>query len=236
MLKQLSEEDYRAHAAAGCSVPVYREYLADMETPVSVLSRVGEVDAFLLESVAGSTGARYSYLGVDPRATVFVGDGTVFLRNREGRVEFTGEKDVLGALRKIVRERQVHADPDLPSFQGGAVGYLAYDAIAAIVTKCQADIAAGECIQIVPSQKFTKESDADPVSLYRALRMVNPSPYNIFMKIGERTLIGSSPEELVRLEGRCCTTRPIASMRSARCRGCPLSPASALRRVRRACR
>ena len=82
-----------------------------------------------------------------------------------------------------------------------------------IVAKCKNDILNGECIQIVPSQKFTKESDADSVSLYRALRMVNPSPYNIYMKIGERTLIGSSPEELVKLEGRKCTTCPIAGTR-----------------------
>jgi anthranilate synthase component 1 len=82
-----------------------------------------------------------------------------------------------------------------------------------IVAKCKNDILNGECIQIVPSQKFTKESDADSVSLYRALRMVNPSPYNIYMKIGDRTLIGSSPEELVKLEGRKCTTCPIAGTR-----------------------
>ena len=82
-----------------------------------------------------------------------------------------------------------------------------------IVAKCKRDILNGECIQIVPSQKFTKESDADSVSLYRALRMVNPSPYNIYMKVGGRTLIGSSPEELVKLEGRKCTTCPIAGTR-----------------------
>ena len=65
----------------------------------------------------------------------------------------------------------------------------------------------------MPSQKFTKESDLDDVTLYRSLRMVNPSPYNFFMRIGGKSLIGSSPEELVKLKGRRCTTCPIAGTR-----------------------
>ena len=80
----------------------------------------------------------------------------------------------------------------------------------AIVEKCKAAIRAGEVIQIVPSQKFTAETDLSPLALYRALRTVNPSPYNFFMKLEGKTLIGSSPEELVRLEGRRASTAPIA--------------------------
>ena len=83
-----------------------------------------------------------------------------------------------------------------------------------IVAKCKRDILNGEVIQVVPSQKFTKESDVDDVALYRSLRMVNPSPYNFFMRIGGRSLVGSSPEELVKLNGRRCTTCPIAGTRA----------------------
>ena len=100
-----------------------------------------------------------------------------------------------------------------PGGDEGFVPEMTAEEFSEIVAKCKADILNGECIQIVPSQKFTRESDVDSVSLYRALRMVNPSPYNIFMKIGERTIIGSSPEELVKLEGRRATTCPIAGTR-----------------------
>ncbi|MBR2837824.1 MAG: anthranilate synthase component I family protein, partial [Kiritimatiellae bacterium] len=100
-----------------------------------------------------------------------------------------------------------------PGGDEGFVPEMTAEEFSDIVAKCKADILNGECIQIVPSQKFTRESDVDSVSLYRALRMVNPSPYNIFMKIGERTIIGSSPEELVKLEGRRATTCPIAGTR-----------------------
>ena len=82
-----------------------------------------------------------------------------------------------------------------------------------IVEKCKAAIRAGEVIQIVPSQKFTAETDVEPLALYRALRMVNPSPYNFFLKVGGKVLIGSSPEELVKLQGRKASTAPIAGTR-----------------------
>ena len=78
MLKELTEKEFNERAANGGIIPVYREYLADMDTPVSVLSRIGERDAFLLESVAGcGSGSRYSFLGVDPVETVFAKDGEI---------------------------------------------------------------------------------------------------------------------------------------------------------------
>ena len=51
MLKELTETEFAARAVQGGIIPVYREYLADMDTPVSVLARIGDRDAFLLESV-----------------------------------------------------------------------------------------------------------------------------------------------------------------------------------------
>ena len=83
----------------------------------------------------------------------------------------------------------------------------------AMVEKCKAAISQGEVIQIVPSQKFTATTAASGLALYRALRTINPSPYNFFMKIGGKTLIGSSPEELVKLSGRTASTSPIAGTR-----------------------
>ena len=87
------------------------------------------------------------------------------------------------------------------------------DEFCEMVGKCKAAIAQGEVIQIVPSQKFTARTGASGLALYRALRAINPSPYNFFMRLGAKTLIGSSPEELVKLSGRTASTSPIAGTR-----------------------
>ena len=71
MLKMLTEEEFVKRTAGGARTPIFREFLADRETPVSVLTRVADDEAvFLLESVAGGEAVgRYSYLGIDPSAT-----------------------------------------------------------------------------------------------------------------------------------------------------------------------
>ena len=303
MLKYLSESEFGARVAGGAVTSVYREYLADRETPSAVLTRVADEEGvFLLESVTGgSSCGRYSYLGIDG-AALFAEDAKV---------------NPLEVVRKAMGARRFVKAPELPELQGGAVGYLAYDAVGtfvprvglvrekgtplaafmltdtvvifdsvrqtviisyvtgvdeaagedvheayeraqtridavyerllsaesiakymagrgksaaarevsefeseltegeyvAIVEECKAAIRAGEVIQIVPSQKFTARTTIPALSLYRALRMVNPSPYNFYMRIGGKTLIGSSPEELVKLQGRTAYTSPIAGTR-----------------------
>jgi anthranilate synthase component 1 len=74
-------------------------------------------------------------------------------------------------------------------------------------------IAAGDVYQVVLSQRFEAEVAADPFTVYRALRHVNPSPYMYFLRIGDRSIVGSSPEMLVRVEGRRIETHPIAGTR-----------------------
>jgi anthranilate synthase component 1 len=74
-------------------------------------------------------------------------------------------------------------------------------------------IRAGDCQQIVISQRFDANTALRPFELYRALRRVNPSPYLFFLKAGADALIGSSPETLVRLEEGEITVRPIAGTR-----------------------
>jgi len=297
MLKKLTEQEFKRRAANADRVAVFREFLADRETPVAALSRLNEdEEAFLLESVAGGeTRGRYSYLGLEP----------------SGRVE--GEHALQELKARFAAARYVAAD-ELPEFQGGAVGYVSYDAVSlfeprvrlareegtpqmaflvcdaflvfdnvrdtvtivvvtdtrvpdayatamqriqsifdkmlsaesiarvmrrgenaapckaeepvqaicpemsksefcTMVEKCKAAITAGEVIQIVPSQKFTAKTNVSGLALYRALRTINPSPYNFFMRIGGKTLIGSSPEELVKLSGRTASTAPIAGTR-----------------------
>ncbi len=74
-------------------------------------------------------------------------------------------------------------------------------------------IAAGDIFQVVISQRLSVETTASPLDIYRALRVVNPSPFMFFLKSPEVTLIGSSPEVLVRVEDGVVTNRPLAGTR-----------------------
>jgi anthranilate synthase component I len=74
-------------------------------------------------------------------------------------------------------------------------------------------IASGDCYQAVLSQKFSTEFSCEPIEIYRALRTINPSPYMFFLRLGDETLIGASPEMLVRCRGQRLDYRPIAGTR-----------------------
>lgn len=83
----------------------------------------------------------------------------------------------------------------------------------AAVERAREAIAAGDAFQIVVSQRLTVEVEVEPLTLYRALRAVNPSPYMFLLRVGDRALVGASPEVLVRLEGDELLLRPIAGTR-----------------------
>jgi anthranilate synthase component 1 len=74
-------------------------------------------------------------------------------------------------------------------------------------------ISAGDCYQIVIAQQFTKPTLAQPLAIYRALRATNPSPYMYFLRLGGQSIIGASPEMLVRCHGQRLDYRPIAGTR-----------------------
>ena len=94
------------------------------------------------------------------------------------------------------------------------------------VERAKEYIRAGDAFQIVPSQRFAAEiGDLDPLLLYRGLRTVNPSPYMTYLKLGGLSLVGASPEPLVRVEGRRVMTRPVAGTRG---RGSSLEEDAAL--------
>lgn len=72
-------------------------------------------------------------------------------------------------------------------------------------------IAAGDAFQVVISQRLTRKTSAEPLAIYRALRALNPSPYMFFLRFADDfTLMGASPEMMVRLEDGVATVRPIA--------------------------
>ncbi len=111
-------------------VPVWREVLADLETPVSAfLKLVGEGDGFLLESVEhGQHWGRFSFIGRDPVVTLIA---------RGNEVQATGElppgvaldRGALGALESLLAHYRAPRFEDLPPFHGGVVGYLGYDVV-----------------------------------------------------------------------------------------------------------
>src|SRR3954462_12856949 len=87
------------------------------------------------------------------------------------------------------------------------------DAFEAAVAKGQEYIKAGDIFQFVPSQRLRVPSDADPFDVYRALRIINPSPFMFYLKSPQCPLIGSSPEILCRVENGKVTSRPLAGTR-----------------------
>ncbi|MEI7881397.1 MAG: anthranilate synthase component I [bacterium] len=87
------------------------------------------------------------------------------------------------------------------------------DQFCGMVKRAKEYIAAGDIIQVVLSQRFSVSVTVSPLDLYRALRLLNPSPYTFFLKLGSQTLVGSSPEVMVRLTGNRVELRPIAGTR-----------------------
>ena len=297
---------------------MFAELPADLDTPLSAYLRLRPGPyAFLLESVeGGEKWARYSFLGTDPAMVLTAKDGRITLRRSGGRVQRLPDGNPLEAIRALLAEIRPVSVPGLPRFQGGAVGYLAYDMVrhmervpgnatddlklpdavflftdslvvfdnlrhrllvmanariedgspaaldraydqAAVrigmileklarparppaplalappgpllalgedgfastmdegafteaVRRAKEYIAAGDAYQIVLSRRLDTPLPADPFTIYRALRTINPSPYLFFLRLGRLSIVGSSPEVLVRLEGDRIETRPIA--------------------------
>jgi len=83
----------------------------------------------------------------------------------------------------------------------------------AMVRQAKSYILAGDIFQVVLSQRFSAPLQCDPLAIYRAVRHINPSPYLFYMHVGDTTLIGSSPEALVKKNGKKAIVRPIAGTR-----------------------
>jgi len=90
---------------------------------------------------------------------------------------------------------------------------ISRDEFTAMVTKAKEYIRAGDIIQVVLSQRLERDLACEPLDVYRALRSLNPSPYMYLLRFGSLSLVGASPEMLVRCEGGRLETRPIAGTR-----------------------
>jgi anthranilate synthase component 1 len=307
-----SRQEFKAKAGKGNLIPVYTEVYADLETPVSAYLKLrrGE-NTFLLESVEGGAQVgRYSFLGRDP-SVIFEARGQRIIIRRGSQETNIETTNPLEELKKLTQEFVPVPDPSLPPFAGGAVGYIAYDAVRQMeslpetnpddlgvpdmlfmftdtivafdnvshkltvmhnlqarpgdnldllydqaagvlqqilsdlqnplaeaqahngkadvedsfnsnikkedfltaVERCKSYIKEGDIIQAVLSQRLDTEYEGDAFSLYRALRIVNPSPYMFYLHFAGIKLVGASPEIHVRSYGGNVTIRPIAGTR-----------------------
>jgi anthranilate synthase component 1 len=112
------------------------------------------------------------------------------------------------------RLRQPVDIPHAPPMHGGeACSEFGEAAFKNAVVKAKQYIFDGDIMQVVLSQRMAQPFPASPLSLYRALRSVNPSPYMFYYDMGDHHVVGASPEILVRLEGDAVTVRPIAGTR-----------------------
>jgi anthranilate synthase component I len=310
-------EDFLEATKNGNVVPIIRSVFADLHTPVGAFLRVADSaeKAFLFESIeGGELLARYSFLAANPFMTVTAKNGKVY-RQKDGKTEEISDIKLFDFLRQHFEKNKLAVRENLPPLCGGAVGFLAYDAvrwfepvleknkhfknndavwmffrtilafdrlkqrieIISIVFTDEAEgdeaklrelyensiseterienllndsefrpnlsnekpanvsaafqanqtkpdfiknveiiqekILNGDCYQVVISQKFARKIHAREINIYRALRTMNPSPYMFYMKLGEETLIGASPEMLVRCRGKNLDYRPIAGTR-----------------------
>ena len=312
-------------AAEGNMVAIYRDLPADMETPVSLFLKLSEASdadnglSFLLDSVVkGEQVGRYSFIGVHPPMTVVAYGDQVTIGGVRGTVLEQKQGDPFEIVKGLMAGRRPVAQPELPSFTGGVVGYFGYDTVRFIeklpatanddlgvpdmalffadnliifdhvrhritvlatmriaedsaanriayadavarvdqivttlrqplappsvpdtrsdavwqsnftqdaheenIRTAKEHIAAGDIFQVVLSQRLSRDTDADPFTIYRALRMGNPSPYMYFLNFagaagiaGEPIrVIGSSPEMHVQLSDETALLHPIAGTR-----------------------
>jgi anthranilate synthase component 1 len=118
----------------------------------------------------------------------------------------------LNDLAKMLR-KNVTIPESSPSETSVATSEFGEDNFKAAVKKAQQYILDGDIMQVVLSQRMSQRFTASPLSLYRALRSLNPSPYMFYYDMGDHHVVGASPEILVRLENGTVTARPIAGTR-----------------------
>ena len=127
-----SLEEFKKLAKSGNLIPVYKEILADLDTPVSAYMKIGDGDySFLLESVeGGEKWARYCFLGCDPAVVVSSKGRNITIDENGKREQSKIESGTpLSAIKEILARYNPVDVPGLPRFSGGAVGFISYDMV-----------------------------------------------------------------------------------------------------------
>jgi anthranilate synthase component 1 len=127
----LSLEQFRHYAGQGNVIPLYREILADYETPVSAFAKIDHgPSAYLLESIeGGEKWARYSFLGSGSPVVIYEDRGDLIQVRGKRKKRILSRGNPLERLRQVMAAYHPVTVPDLPRFVGGAVGYLSYDMV-----------------------------------------------------------------------------------------------------------
>jgi len=145
------------------------------------------------------SGSMYIVKHLDPTVGDTLETGEARIRELIGRVTHATPCPVYGLPREV-RESDF-------------VSGFTEDGYKQAVDRIKGYILAGDCMQVVLSQRLSIPFGASPLDLYRALRALNPSPYMYFLDLGEFRIVGSSPEILTRLDAGVVTVRPIAGTR-----------------------
>lgn len=126
--------------------------------------------------------------------------------------EYKNAKEKIKELEKIVGSATA-LKPAFNEKQVEMISNFEKDEFMACVERAKEYIFAGDIFQVVLSQRFECQMDADPFSVYMALKEINPSPYMYFLDFGDMKIVGSSPEILVKVDGKKVVLRPIAGTR-----------------------
>jgi anthranilate synthase component 1 len=123
-------KEFKKKAKTGNLIPVYREILADLDTPLSAFLKIKGTTGFLLESLeGGEKWARYSFIGSNP-SLIIEGKGKILtlIRGRH-REKVSAKKDPLEVVEAELKKYRPVIMPGLPRFFGGFVGYIGYDTV-----------------------------------------------------------------------------------------------------------
>jgi len=136
------------------------------------------------------------------------------LTRRVALLHSGSEQERLALRREVIQALRGGVDATAANgrFSPAESGFSRQDFLAG-VARSKDYIAAGDIYQLVLSVRFSGRTDLDPFQTYRGLRLLNPSPYMYFFELGDLKVAGSSPEALVRLDGREASLRPIAGTR-----------------------
>jgi anthranilate synthase component I len=198
------------------------------ETPLEAYLRLrGDGGSFLLESVEHGRLGRHSFVGRGSRIVSFEGAETCaepvvgylaydHVARLEPTVPLPAEGLPFPESRFVVADELIRFDhgedtPPLPAPPAPVHRPVSPSpAYEELVRRAKEHIVAGDVFQVVLSQRVERRTAASALDLYRALRLVNPSPYLFLLELDGLALIGSSPETLVKLEGRRASVNPIA--------------------------
>jgi anthranilate synthase component 1 len=122
-------DEFKNLSRQGNVIPLYKEILGDIETPVSAYLKLNKKPSFLLESViGGEKWARYSFVGINPSLIISCDGNKVFI-NERGRENIKDVKDPLIIIKDLLKDFKPVMIEGLPRFSGGLVGYIGYDTV-----------------------------------------------------------------------------------------------------------